>query len=177
MSSGQQHDRITWILFPVIAVVSLEVTRPWYLSTIISISFLFSGLMFGPDLDIKSVQTSRWGIFRSFWSLYRRAIPHRSFLSHGFLIGTIVRICYLVGILLLIGTIVMLGYDLIKKSIWDPRQLITQFFNFLFLEHRKEIIASLVGLEIGAMSHYVVDWFSSAFKKLFKSKRKKKRDR
>ena len=62
MPSGQIHDRITLWSLPWIVVVSLLVTRNGSLTLILAGGFLFSGLMFGPDLDIHSIQFKRWGI-------------------------------------------------------------------------------------------------------------------
>ncbi len=64
MPSGRTHDRITLWCLPIVAVGTYMLTQqlPWML--IASGGFLFGGLMFGPDLDIHSVQYKRWGILR-----------------------------------------------------------------------------------------------------------------
>jgi uncharacterized metal-binding protein len=83
MSSGRTHDQITLISLPILTGISLVVTRNAELTLWVAGSFLFGGLMFGPDLDIHSNQSLRWGWLRWMWQPYRRAIPHRSILSHG----------------------------------------------------------------------------------------------
>ena len=62
---------------------------------IVAGEFLFSGLMFGPDLDIYSVQYKRWGYLRWLWIPYQKTLKHRSFFSHGLIIGTTIRLIYL----------------------------------------------------------------------------------
>ena len=95
MPSGRTHDRITWYLTPVMAGFSYLITHQEHLTVLATVAFLFSGLMFGPDLDIHSVQYKRWGWLRWLWLPYRRLLRHRSLFSHGPIIGTFLRICYL----------------------------------------------------------------------------------
>jgi len=174
MPSGRQHDRITLVSLPVVIAVSFWITKRWDLVIITSLSFVFSGLMFGPDLDIRSLQYKRWGILQGFWDPYQRAMRHRSLLSHGFLIGTLVRLWYLLSFLLFWLILIRLGYALINKTNWDFSKFVQQTLNLIFKEHPQEIISSLVGLEVGAMSHSLSDWLGSAYKRLNKPKRKKR---
>ena len=51
MPSGKTHDRITWYCLPVIIICFLIITQNLGLTFLGSIGFIFSGLMFGPDLD------------------------------------------------------------------------------------------------------------------------------
>ncbi len=173
MPSGRQHDRITWSSLPLVMGVSFFLTRSWDLVVITSVFFLFSALMFGPDLDIYSLQYKRWGPLRWLWEPYQRAMRHRSVLSHGFLVGTIVRLWYLLSFGIFCLLLVMLGYGIITKTNWDWSKIVQQSLSFIFKDHPKEIISSLIGLEVGAMSHSLSDWFGSAYKRLHKPKRKK----
>ncbi len=163
MASGKNHDRITLVCLPVVAGVSLVITKNTDLTFWAASSFLFSGLMFGPDLDIYSQQYQRWGWFRWLWRPYQRCIRHRSPLSHGPLIGTILRILYLGLWLGLIGFI----YLGISRSIGHnpgiDRPLLT-LAQELIISHQQQILAAVVGLELGAMSHYLADIFSSKMK-------------
>jgi uncharacterized metal-binding protein len=89
MPSGRTHDRITVWSVPFVSGIAYFLTQNGKFALILAGGFLFSGLMFGPDLDIYSVQYKRWGWFRWIWIPYRSAILHRSQLSHVLLIGTI----------------------------------------------------------------------------------------
>lgn len=185
MPSGRTHDSITLWSLPLIAGLSLVCTQDGSLALVTSGGFLFSGLMFGPDLDIHSKQYRRWGWLRWIWLPYRRSLRHRSLWSHGFLVGTIVRLLYLVSwILLLMGSVIVVGafiaygqgqseqwYALVQQQILSIGQRVGQ----VFVAYPVHAIALGVGLELGAMSHSMSDWLGSAYKRLSKADRKKHR--
>ncbi|EKQ67834.1 putative metal-binding protein [Leptolyngbyaceae cyanobacterium JSC-12] len=176
MPSGQTHDRITLWSLPLVAGVTFERTQNASLTLIVSGGYLFSGLMFGPDLDIHSRQYRRWGVLRWIWLPYRRSMRHRAFLSHGPIVGTVVRIVYLLGwvgaCLAVIGLVSAIAYQLTGEfETW------TQFFQQYWLlatesigrslrQHYSEWLALLIGLELGALSHSLSDWISSRYKRL-----------
>lgn len=95
MPSGLTHDRITLWTLPWIVGITYGFTRNGEVTLILSGGFLFSGLMFGPDLDIHSIQYKRWGFLKGIWLPYRNFLRHRSIFSHGLIIGTCVRVLYL----------------------------------------------------------------------------------
>ena len=167
MPSGRTHDRITLWSLPVVAALSFGLVHSTHLTLFVSGGFLFSGLMFGPDLDINSRQFQRWGWFRWLWRPYQTSLNHRSFLSHGPLIGTALRVLYLATWLVVI-IILAFGIDRILGLEWSIFGLLETGWRSLS-QHYMEVIALLVGLEVGAMSHSVSDWTSSAYKR-FKAK-------
>lgn len=72
-----------------------------------------SGVIFTPDLDVPGTRADRqvregagfipaviWAIV---WYPYSALIPHRSWLSHGLIIGTLIRIVYIAVPLYLLG--------------------------------------------------------------------------
>ncbi|MBW4675856.1 MAG: metal-binding protein [Desmonostoc geniculatum HA4340-LM1] len=167
MPSGRTHDRITLYALPFVAGVTLWQTRSSNATLLVAGGFLFGGLMFGPDLDIYSVQFQRWGFLRWIWLPYQKSLRHRSFLSHGLIIGTTLRIIYL-GCLLAILAIFVL---VIAQKLWN--------FNFTWqdlggsvgrslVNYDTEYIALFLGLELGAMSHSLSDWSGSAYKRYLK---------
>ncbi|MFN7414520.1 MAG: metal-binding protein, partial [Dolichospermum sp.] len=91
MPSGQTHDRITIWSMPVVASITLVSTHSSNMTLLVAGGFMFGGLMFGPDLDIYSRQFQRWGFLRWIWLPYQKSLRHRSFLSHGPIIGTTLR--------------------------------------------------------------------------------------
>ena len=159
MPSGSTHDRITLWSLPVVASCTYALTRSSDRTLIVSGAFLFSGLMFGPDLDIYSVQYKRWGYLRWLWLPYQKTVKHRSLLSHGLIIGTTLRLLYLGAWISLLG-IFGLGIA----------QLVGYSWNWQFLREFAErstysAIALFAGLEIGAISHIVSDRLSTAYKR------------
>ncbi|MEG4227448.1 metal-binding protein [Microcoleus sp. N9_B2] len=168
MPSGRTHDRITLWCLPLVAGVTFGHTQSSKLTLLVSGSFLVGGLMFGPDLDIYSCQYQRWGWFKFIWLPYQKSLRHRSVWSHGPLIGTALRILYLATWIAVVG---VLGLTIAEKignlaGNWQDAVL---GYGRSILEHYIELLAIYIGLELGAMSHYLSDWGGSAYKR-FKKK-------
>ncbi|QZZ23139.1 metal-binding protein [Leptothermofonsia sichuanensis E412] len=175
MPSGQTHDSITLWSLPLVAGLTFERTQSSGLTLMVSGGFLFSGLMFGPDLDIYSRQYRRWGPLRWIWLPYQRGMRHRSLLSHGPLVGTALRILYLMvwlgalGFgLTVLGAIAfqwlgiveqwhLLAYYQIEES--------TAWLGQVLQRHPAETIALAIGLELGGVSHSLSDWVESIWKR------------
>jgi len=100
MPNHKTHDMLG-------AVSTLPVTALSYLilpirdSIIIGIAHIFSTYMLSPDLDLHSRIYMRWGIFRPLWLLYQKLIPHRSFISHSYILSAIIRFLYIAWPILL----------------------------------------------------------------------------
>jgi uncharacterized metal-binding protein len=170
MSSGRTHDRITLISLPILTGVSLMLTRNAELTLWVAGSFLFGGLMFGPDLDIHSNQSIRWGWLRWMWQPYRKAIPHRSALSHGPLIGTICRLLYVGLWVILLGLLYQSACHFLKWPTWTEVQIWRSMQQFV-TKNSTTLLGIFVGLEVGSMSHYSADFLSSLSKKIFAEKK------
>jgi uncharacterized metal-binding protein len=174
MSSGKTHDRITYISLPLVMVVGWGCLGRIDLTLWLGGSFMFGGLMCGPDLDILSVQSARWGCLQWLWHPYRKAIPHRSLWSHGPIVGTLGRLLYL-GLWGLLG---LLLYQWLAPLLHWPSLGLGQVGSALYrwsIDHRPQAIAGLVGLELGAMTHYLADGISSTYKRLGAKRRPKAR--
>ncbi|HNG94730.1 MAG TPA: metal-binding protein [Acidobacteriota bacterium] len=172
MPSGKTHDLITYILAIPTAVAFFLLTRNPGLTLLGTGAMLFSGLMFGPDLDTRSVQYFRWGIFRGIWIPYQRLCGHRSRLSHGILFSTFFRIFYFLAILTAILAITLFiqniwvlgmpptadqGVKVVQESLFRMLKLIQSF-------DKRILILTVAGLWIGAMTHSVSDFLGSTFK-------------
>lgn len=131
--------------------------------------FLFSGLMLSPDLDLHSRPFKRWGWLRWIWIPYQQAIAHRSVLSHGFLIGTTVRVVYLVGWIVCLGVLSLAVVQSFQDVAWSWQQF-AQDVRRSLINDSAQWLALFLGLELGAMSHSLSDWLGSAYKR---SKRKR----
>lgn len=159
MPSGSTHDRITLWSLPVVAGCTYIATQSSDHTLLVSGAFLFSGLMFGPDLDIYSVQYKRWGYLRWLWLPYQKTVKHRSLLSHGLIIGTTLRLLYLAAWISLLG-IFGLGIAQLGGFSWNW-QLLREFAQ----SSTYSAIALFAGLEIGAISHIVSDRISTSYKR------------
>jgi uncharacterized metal-binding protein len=170
MPSGIVHDRITIRLLPWVGAITYGSTRSAELTLILACGYLFSGLMFGPDLDIHSLQYKRWGLIRGIWLPYRKFFRHRSIFSHGLIIGTCVRLIYLFFFIALISTLGVAIAQLCFGFAWNWQVFVRGQLNLLIDKYPRETIALLIGLEIGAMSHSISDWINSQRKRRLKNK-------
>ncbi|MBF2089654.1 MAG: metal-binding protein [Synechococcales cyanobacterium K44_A2020_017] len=174
MPSGRTHDRITILCLPLVAAGALVSTGSSYLTLWVLSGFLLGGLMLGPDLDIHSVQYKRWGWLRWIWLPYRSRLKHRSLWSHGPVVGTVVRVLYLLLWLLVLGVAAIALANQLGEFgwTWADLGLLTQRSLQQWLI---ELLALGVGLEVGAMSHYGADWLTSTYKKITRPPRKTSR--
>lgn len=180
MPSGRTHDSITLWSLPLIAGLTFARTQSSSLTLCVSSSYLFSGLMFGPDLDVYSHQYKRWGLLRWIWLPYRRSMRHRSFWSHGPLVGTIVRIAYLliwVGLFSAVGILTGAIVAQFTGITNDGTSLAQQWcstslgsIGHLPQQYPTEAIAIAIGLELGAMSHALADWALSTYRRTLKQR-------
>ncbi|HEY9803658.1 MAG TPA: metal-binding protein [Leptolyngbyaceae cyanobacterium] len=167
MPSGRTHDRITLWALPMVAGVTFWQTRSGNVTLLVAGGFMFGGLMFGPDLDIYSRQYQRWGFLRWIWLPYQKSLRHRSFLSHGPLIGTTLRVVYLSSLLAVLTLVILAVADkLLNMAVtWqDLERTVGRSLS----SYAREFLALFLGLELGAMSHSLSDWGGSAYKRFRK---------
>ena len=146
MASGQQHDRATCLL----ALPYGLLWWPWLgtLGTVVSaLAFLIGGLWLSPDLDTNSRPYQRWGPLRWLWWPYRKALRHRSVLSHSPLLGTLVRVGYLTGLALLLTGLAHppASTDLLR---WLQQQ---------WSRPERLLLVALIGIEASAWLHLLQD--------------------
>ena len=170
MPSGKTHDRITLWTLPWIVGGTLILTRDGELTLVVASAFLFSGLMFGPDLDIYSIQFKRWGVLRYLWLPYQKLFRHRSLFSHGLIIGTAIRLLYFLSILVILSTFLVAIAQLIFGFDWNWQIFTVNQFNLIRQQYPHKAIALFCGLELGAMSHSLSDWLGSMYKRRQKSR-------
>ena len=166
MPSGQTHDRITWGCFPFVTIGTYAITQRWDLAFTAGASFSFSGFMFGPDLDIRSKQYFRWGLLRILWLPYQEIVPHRSWLSHGPIIGTLGRMLYFGACVLLLGSAGSACWAIAHQQPWDYYIENITIPSTWPKRFNEGLMTNFIGLEIGAFSHYASDWVSSSVNRL-----------
>ncbi|NJL49755.1 MAG: metal-binding protein [Leptolyngbyaceae cyanobacterium SM2_5_2] len=165
MSSGRTHDRITLWALPLVVLVALRVTLDGWLTAVVCLGFLLGGWVFGPDLDIHSVQYKRWGWLRWIWLPYRVNIRHRSRWSHGPILGTLVRLLYLSIWLSLGGLVIVDVLNNLERTTLTWGDLV-QGLGWGIQTHWRIWLALLVGLELGGAEPLVgADWLSSTLKR------------
>lgn len=177
MPSGSTHDRITLWSIPWLVICGWYVSKSGQLTLVLILAFLFSGLMFGPDLDIYSVQFKRWGKLRYIWLPYQKLIKHRSLLSHGLILGTLIRVLYLLSIITPVVILVVGLAQLIWGFEWNWGEVRLILWDLATGEHKKTVIALSLGLELGSVSHGLSDWLGSKWKHSQKKPVKKRRTR
>ena len=173
MPSVRTHDFVTILLIVPMAAVAYYFTGDWTLTALSTGAMLFGGLMFGPDLDIQSRQYVRWGPLRFLWWPYKVALPHRSWLSHGILFGTLIRIVYFIVVVTLLVVVSLYARDVyLNGARWGMSELLDaleRVWEVLSSVKRDYWIAGFAGLWVGAASHTVTDVLGSFFKSVRKS--------
>ncbi len=164
MPSGRTHDRITWWSLPWVSGITLSQTQSSGITGALSVGFLLGGLLLGPDLDIRSVQYRRWGWFRWIWIPYRGSMSHRSPWSHSPVTGTALRIIYLAGWVILTSFLTLALVNELFAIGWTWQDIERQIDQSI-AQHGALWVALLIGLELGAMSHYVADWGVSTYRR------------
>ena len=152
MASGQSHDRATWAL----ALPFGALWWPWLGlagAAIAAVSFLAGGLLLSPDLDTRSRALKRWGPLGWIWRPYRTLIPHRSLFSHGPLIGTGLRLTWLITIAMVVwfGLTALPGWLYPTPSEGLP--VVLQWVR----QHPRPLLAVLLGLETSVWLHLILD--------------------
>jgi len=162
MPSGRSHDAITILLAGPFAVGAYAITRDLSTAVIAAVAFIFAGIMFGPDLDTKSKQYSRWGPFRIVWIPYRAVFRHRSRWSHGMIFGTLFRVIYFLGVVSLLGIFAWSGYTYgttgeIPGGVEFLRGWKSIGHSFSTDSMSALLVAVVAGMWSGAASHTITD--------------------
>ncbi|WP_157816764.1 DUF2227 family putative metal-binding protein [Nostoc flagelliforme] len=155
MASGKWHDRSILISFPFTGGISFCLTHDLNVASILTSSYLLGGMYLSPDLDLKSKPFSRWGILRWIWKPYQKLIPHRGKffnrnpLSHAPIIGTVLRVSYL--LLLCLIPVILAGMDTSLRQ-W-------------IVKNSSSVFWALAGIELSGLTHLLMDVGSTKFKK------------
>jgi uncharacterized metal-binding protein len=161
MPLAKTHDLITLILAPPTYIATVYLTASTDVAVLATLSMLFAGLMFGPDLDIQSKQYARWGPFGFLWWPYRFIFRHRSRLSHGILLGTAIRVIYFTAMLILLAAVGLFLVRLISgdaQKVVSLKTLMASVWRSLLSVDRRYLMAVFLGLWWGATSHTLTDW-------------------
>jgi uncharacterized metal-binding protein len=98
MASGRKHDRAITVTTPIMLAAAIASGHA-EVGLIATASYYLAGMYLSPDLDLVSRPFKRWGLLRWLWLPYQRLIPrHRHWLSHGPVIGSLIRLLYLAAL-------------------------------------------------------------------------------
>ncbi|MBD2019283.1 metal-binding protein [Leptolyngbya sp. FACHB-36] len=164
MSDGKTHDFITISTSPVIGCLAAQMSATVAVTT--TIGYLVGGLLLSPDLDVKSRPWRRWGWLRFIWLPYQKLVPHRSWISHTPIVGTLIQLSYLGAIVLLAATLLGIDVWTIVRVVVDRQQDVGEGNPWSV-----NCFALITGLCLGSWAHLVADTLSS----LGKHKKKKRR--
>lgn len=140
MASEKNHDQSIYVATPVVLVIGTHYFG-WELGVIAASAHLLGGLLLSPDLDLISQSYKRWGPLRGIWVPYQKFIPkHRHWLSHGILIGSVLRLLYLS----IWGTLLWLIVPALSQVHWVG----VTIHNFA---------AFFIGIELSAINHLLLD--------------------
>ncbi|MGH9835008.1 MAG: metal-binding protein [Blastocatellia bacterium] len=179
MPNARAHDSITFALIPFTFLAAEMHWGDHTTSIIATVAMLFSGLMFGPDLDLDSKPYRRWGPLKFLWKPYQAALPHRSKLSHGPILGTVIRIVYfLIVFSLFAATLLYLQNRYVhgQQVTWQAQFDLVKADLFTLLDEteRQHLWGAFVGLWIGALSHTTADIVWSAVKRVGRPGRRRR---
>jgi uncharacterized metal-binding protein len=171
MPNAPTHDFITVASAAVMTPVSLNSGLPGLdvANTAILVgSYLFSGLLFSPDLDTYSRPYRRWGPFRVLWLPYRGMVSHRSWVSHSMVFGPLIRVLYFIGVLALLAAVGIVIANLFRPI--DPTGALKLFSSDLVnwaLINPWPIMYAATGLVLGGATHTLADIVFSRIKRIF----------
>ncbi|MEN9206125.1 MAG: metal-binding protein [Thermostichales cyanobacterium DRC_bins_46] len=158
MPLGKVHDRITLCTLPLVTLLAGLVGGA-AMALAVGGGYLFAGLMFAGDLDTYSRQYRRWLWLRWIWIPYQKLCRHRSFWSHGPIVGTLGRLLYLgIWLLGIPGLVWGVGY---WWGWWGPGG--GGGWDWLVAQRWHGVGIGL-GLELGSLSHSLSDQLGSAWK-------------
>lgn len=168
MPPTRTHDFITLGGAAVLAPISLLVPSDnrWLSCTMVTGSHLLSGLLFSNDLDVSGAELHRWGPLRWLWWPYERLIPHRNWLSHGLIIGPLLRLAYFA---LIVEALVALGTLGAQLAGWDGLGWLSwwhRLWSNLVLTYPRRFVEFAIGFVLGGASHSFPDWLQTGVRRV-----------
>jgi uncharacterized metal-binding protein len=171
MPNAPTHDAITLItaVGADIAYYHFAPHPDFNLAALFTASYIFAGYACAGDLDLDSKEYRRWGPFRFIWWPYRQCVPHRSWMSHGLVMGGVIRVGYLATVCTLLFWLCLWLVSRAGPHV-DPNQ-VTQagwlsIFAFAHV-HPDWTAAMLGGFILAGSAHSTADGISTWFKRRF----------
>ena len=161
MPGGHTHDMITVVTAVVLAPAAWIILPDHSLATALTITgaHLVSGLLFSCDLDIDSLEYKRWGPLRIIWWPYKEAVPHRSWISHGLIVGPLLRLAYFGLIMYALLWLILHAVD--RADLWRS---LGRLATVTLQENSGQSYAFLLGFVLGGAAHSIPDWITTGTK-------------
>ncbi len=121
---------------------------------------LVSGLLFSCDLDIDSLEYKRWGPLRIIWWPYKEAVPHRSWISHGLIVGPLLRLAYFGLIVYALLWLILHAVD--RADLWRS---LGRLAAATLQQNSGQSYAFLLGFVLGGAAHSIPDWITTGTKR------------
>ncbi|WP_028401460.1 metal-binding protein [Ectobacillus panaciterrae] len=162
MPSGKTHTKLNLIALPVLVflLVSYGFTS-WGFLLWFSGGFVAGTYLLSPDLDTHSSPYRSWGPLRILWYPYQAVMPHRSVLTHTFIIGDLIRVLYL---LLVLSPFLYI----LNKNVLDGQ------LPMMMEQHKPELLTILLGIITASALHIMADVLNTKRKRLFHRKRRRR---
>jgi uncharacterized metal-binding protein len=160
----ETHDRITVItgLAAVPIAWALLPSHDLGEALVVGGAHIISGLIFSPDLDVNSQEYQRWGLLRALWWPYKEFVPHRNWLSHGLVIGPLLRLAYFGCVLyLLLWVALLLLAPFLHFDAQEVLARVRAAFRLLVDEQRALVLSFLIGFITGSAAHSIPDWLQT----------------
>lgn len=111
---------------------------------------MFTGRRIHSDWDYE--QYVSWWI-----KPYAQIIPHRSFWSHGPIVGTLIRVVYCISMLFLAGWLALLAYSFVTTE-YNAAQLFVMYV-YMWIDYAPwpAIFWHSIGLAISDFVHFIAD--------------------
>ncbi|MEQ8224832.1 MAG: metal-binding protein [Candidatus Eremiobacterota bacterium] len=169
MATGKTHEHINIFLLILLVPLYLSRMKDWSGTAIFGLFYILGTFYFSPDLDMaNTLPYRRWGFLKFIWYVYSKIIPHRSWISHSFFIGTLFRLLWFTACLFLSGFFIV--WILHFTSIGNFSQsYIAAWLEIkkFCLQNKNYLIPAFLGLFLSSLLHQVVDVISTFFKRRF----------
>lgn len=167
MTTGANHDRITLISAGFTSAVVAAATQDLTTVVLIATGYITGGYIFSPDFDCYPATCrplKRWGVLKHIWWPYRRLVPHRSWVSHSYVLGITIQLTYFIGFLILVYQLTDLAFTIPPFS-----EAAHQLWAWI-AHHPAQLMCFWIGSCLGQASHLLADG-------IFPIPRRKKRKR
>ena len=139
------------------------------LAALFTVAYVFAGYACAGDLDLMSTEYKRWRWLRFLWKPYQVLVPHRSWVSHGLILGGIIRALYL-GVVT--TGLLWLGVWLVSRlgPHWDANEITWREWQSLYAlaqAHPQEATALASGFVLAGTTHSLADIIWSGLKRRF----------
>jgi uncharacterized metal-binding protein len=169
MATGKTHEHINIFFLILLIPLYFSWIKDWISTAIFGLFYLLGTFYFSPDLDMaNTLPYRRWGILKFIWYIYSKLIPHRSWISHSFFIGTLFRLLWFTACLFLSGFLIVWVLHFTSIGNFSQSYISTWLEIKKFcLTNKNYLIPAFLGLFLSSLLHQIVDVISTFFKRRF----------